>query len=321
MMFNKKKSTDDEAEQARPNLSPFQGQKGMYHESQLKNAQGQEDFEDQQYKKYYANLGAAPGTLGTAKNSAAGDTSQDQQQKQQRAQEPKSSSKLRDSEQEDLQQRMTAYTSESPFGMRRRSIEHATADDAEEPIDVVRTDPFARRKVAQSHYHNTKPHGTHFETMKPGQIDEPVRAPQKFPGAEDQDKVPPSVIRFFAYPRRFILENLKWAPETVISTGKYKEPPQVALARMEKKHRDFAMAQLKEKEGLGNIYLDTSPGKMTETAEDQADGSFKGAKTMELVDPETEQLGAVMLNDFIWRAGLNSFVFFFIFFHVFTMFW
>ena len=204
--------------------------------------------------------------------------------------------------------------------MRRRSIEHATADEADQPIDVVRTDPFARRKIAQSHYLETKPHGKYFETMKPGESDEPVRAPQRGAAEEDQDKVPPAIIRFFAFPRRFIVESLKWAPETVITTGKYKEHPKIALARLGKRHRDFANAQMKDRAGLGNIYLDTSPGKMTETAEDQKDGTFKGAKTMETIDAETEQLGTVMLNDFIWRAGLNSFIFFFIFFHLFTMF-
>lgn len=272
--------------------SPFQGAKGMYTQSEFKSKMRETDFEQEQFNKYYKN--ASSSSSSTA-STATSTTSKPITNTSSSSSSSTTSTKF-DS---------PIHLGESPFGLRRRKLEHEAMEEEGDSPDIVRVLPFVRRREAQSHYHGTKPHGTTFHNMK--ESPQEVRAPGTV--VSDQLLPPPTIVRFMAFPKRYIWESLNWLPATVVSTGKYAEPPQAVAARIEAKKREWAKLQEQDKYGGGNDFL----GRASE-ADPEDEGILTKPKKVKQVDGETEVLGTLLLNDFIFKAGINGAMFFFLLF-------
>lgn len=243
------------------------------------------DFEEAQFNKYYKNATSSSPTGTTSNNN------KDQNNKNASNTNTNNNSTHFDSKIE---------FGESPFGLRRRKLDHEAMEQAGETPDIVRVKPFVRRREAQSHYHGTKPHGTTFHNME--ESPQEVRAPGMV--ASDQTLPPPTLVRFMAFPKRYVWESIGWAPATVVSTGKYTEPPQVAAARIEALKREWAKLQEKDKYGGGNDFL----GQATEK-DPEDEGNITKPKVVKQVDGETQVMGTLMLNDFVFKAVVNGIIF------------
>jgi hypothetical protein len=205
-------------------------------------------------------------------------------------------------------------TGESPFGLRRRRIEHVEMEDKNETPDIVRLHPLVRRREAQSHYHNTVPHGATFHNS--AETPEPLYAPGTVANSCDDLPPPANFVRFLAFPKRYVFETIGWAPATVVTTGKYEEPPQVVAARIEATKRAWAKMQERDLYGGGNEWLGRAEGAKTTgaggvggVAED--DDEAARLKMKPVVDGETQVMGTVTSGDFVMKAGIHACFFFF----------